>query len=160
MSQSPVSNPKVVLEWCKPLMCNKPGLGLTPYAYRWRLDFYWFSFRIHKWLHSDDKAAYHSHPTNMVIFILWGKYDEYRMETGTVEEGPYTIRYKIERRAPCFYTIRRDTRHFICLKKKKVWTLLFTFGKPMRWAFWDKLTLKRYSRDKWFIERGHHICDN
>lgn len=54
-----------VFEWKK---------KLGDYAYRWRLDFFFFSVRIHKWICSDDMRAYHSHPINMFIIILWGKY--------------------------------------------------------------------------------------
>lgn len=147
MSKNVTSHPKIVLEWKKPL-----GDKNKPYAYRWRLDFYFFSFRIHKWLCSDDERAYHSHPVNMIIFIIKGEYIDHPMgETG--EE--YGVVYK----APCVRYIPRDFKHYVHVWKVPTWTLLFTWGVPKRWSFWDVKNLKKYNRDKYFLEKGNHICE-
>lgn len=136
----------IVYEWKKPL-----GVKDNPYAYRWRLDFYWFSFRIHKWLCSDDERAYHSHPVNMFIVLLKGGYvDEYINKDGKQEFKGY--------RAPCVRVIKRDYKHIVRIPWGITWTLLFTWGAPKRWAFWDKITGKKLNRDKYFLEKGNHIC--
>ena len=49
---------------------------------------------------------------------------------------------------------------FYDVKHNPTWTILFTWGKPKHWAFWLKDSMKRKNRDKYFIEHGHHICDN
>jgi NDP-sugar pyrophosphorylase family protein len=97
--------------------------------------------------------AYHSHPINMFIYILKGSYLDYSID----EKGNKRIQ---SFKAGQFRTIRRDHRHYIEVLDNPTWTLLFTWGSPKRWAFWDKLTLKKKTRDKYFIENGHHICDN
>lgn len=138
----------MVFEWRKPL-----GVAGKPYAYRWRSDFYWFSFRIHKWICSDDERAYHSHPTNMYIYILKGSYVDVSIDReGKVWEEPFL--------AGMTRVIRRNTRHFIHITKSPTWTLVFTWGAPEKWAFWDKFTLKRKNRDKYFKEHGNHICEH
>jgi hypothetical protein len=145
MSKNVTNNPKIVLEWKKPL-----GNKDKPYAYRWRLDFYWFSFRVHKWLCSDDMRAFHSHPVNMIVFVLIGGYCDWRPKLKDSK-----LRY-----APCIYKIKRDTQHCVELKNNTItWSLLFTWGVPKRWAFWEKITLKKLNRDKYFIEKGQHICE-
>lgn len=137
---------KFVVEWRRPL-----GDAEKPYAYRWRLDFYYFSFRIHKWMCSDDTRAYHSHPVNMLVFILSGWYlDEWLDSNNQVHLTIYN-RFAVR-------PIRPDYRHIVLLGNKPVWTLLFTWSKPKRWAFWLKNTLKKKQRDRYFIEHGNHIC--
>lgn len=147
MSKNVTHNKKIVWEWGKPL-----GTKDNIYAYRWRLDFYFFSFRIHKWLCSDDMRAYHSHPVNMIIFILFGVYVDHYLD----EEGN---RRSKEYRSCDFRFIPRNFRHYVEVKTDYAWTILFTWGEPKRWGFWLKDTLKRKNRDKYFIEHGHHVCD-
>lgn len=134
---------KIVFEWRKPL---------DKYAYRWRLDFYFFSFRIHKWLCSDDMRAYHSHPINMFIVVVKGKYLDHFID----DKGNELVkRYK----SLSYRIIKRDYRHYVEILKNPTWTILFTWGEPRRWAFWLKGSLKKKNRDKYFIEHGHHVCD-
>lgn len=147
MSKNVTNNPKIVFEWRKPL-----GYRIRPYAYRWRLDFYWFSFRVHKWLCSDDDRAFHSHPTNMFIFIVKGSYRDIFMVNDKL------IGIKIYKPG-MIRIIKRDFKHLVKIENAPCWTLLFTWGAPKRWAFWDRITLKRKNRDKYFIENGHHVCD-
>ena len=143
MSTNVTNNRKVVFEWKK---------KLGDYAYRWRIDFYSFSFRIHYWKCSDDMRAYHSHPVNMLIFILWVQYIDHYINHNN-EECKRT--YKPLH----FRIIKRDYRHCVEIIKPSI-TLLFTWGIPKRWAFWLKGTLKRKNRDRYFIEHGHHVCDH
>lgn len=141
MSESVVSYPKVVLEWKKPL-----GDENKPFAYRYRLDFYWFSFRLHQWLCSDDMRAFHSHPINMLVFIVSAIYRDHTID-GTKLYGPGEFR-----------VIKRDTKHFVDILRPG-WTILFTWGIPKRWSFWDKITLKKMNRDRYFLENKNHICN-
>ncbi len=61
--------------------------------------------------------------------------------------------------APFIRIVKRDQKHFIkLLGYGPVWTLFISWGIPKRWAFWDRMTLKKMNRDKWFLEKGHHNC--
>lgn len=131
-----------VFEWAR-LLGN--------YLIRWRLDFWFFSIRLHKWICSDDMRAYHDHPVNFLILILWGSYTDHYITNKETFERTY--------KAPCLRLFKSDYRHFVEVLSKPTWTLLLTWGAPKKWAFWDKHSLKRKNRDKYFIEEGHHICD-
>src|ERR1019366_6380417 len=97
-----------VFEWNK---------KLGEYARRWRIDFYWFSFRVHKWICHDDKRAYHSHPTNMLSIGIWGSYLDCTPNGDKLYKAPF-IRI-----------IKRDTIHYVDVKHNPTWTILFTWGK-------------------------------
>ena len=139
----------LVFEWAKKL-----GDKEKPYAIRWRVDFYFFSFRIHKWLCSDDQRAYHSHPVNMFIWIIKGKYGDYSID----KSGKKTF-FVYGKGCKRFRFITRDVRHYIFLHTTPTWTFLFTWGVPKKWAFWLKDSLKKKNRDRYFIEHGNHICE-
>jgi hypothetical protein len=134
---------KFVFEW---------GKKLGNYAYRWRLDFFFFSFRIHKWICSDDIRAYHSHPINMLIYVWRGKYLDHFIDD---KGNKFVKRYK----TGDFRIIKRNYRHFVEILQNPTWTILLTWGEPKRWAFWLKDTLKKKNRDKYFIEHGQHVCE-
>lgn len=87
----------------------------------------------------------------MLSFILWGEYHE------SILLGRDEI--TVLRKAPTLNIIRRDTKHYVKVVSSPTITLVFTWGIPKRWHFWLKSNLKRKSRDKYFIEEGHHICD-
>lgn len=146
MPKNVTNNRKVVFEWNK---------DLGGYARRWRIDFYFFSFRIHKWLCSDDKRAFHSHPTNMLIYVLKGSYiDEY------INTDPLCVPVGFHYyKAGEFRIIKRDYKHIIHIMESPTWTLVFTWGAPKRWSFWLRDTFKKKNRNRYFIEHGHHICD-
>jgi hypothetical protein len=115
------------------------------YAYRWRLDFYWFSFRFHYWLKSDDMRAYHNHPYNFITFVLFGRYkDVAPYIVDTLSMGSIRLRF-------------RGHRHYVQVLKPTL-TFLITFGKPSRYSFWDVITNKKRNRDKYFLEMGHPVC--
>lgn len=151
MSKNVTNNPKIILEWDKPL-----GNKDKPYAYRWRLDFYWFSVRLHKWLCGDDTRAWHNHPVNMLIFILQGRYIDRSLQ----KKGNDMVRVDKVYHAGMLRYIPRDYKHHIDAVSPPTWTLVFTWGVPQRWAFWDKFSLKKKNRDRYFIENGQHVCDN
>lgn len=130
-----------VFEWAKPL---------GNYLIRWRLDFYWFSFRLHKWLCSDDQRAYHSHANNFLIIGLKGEYRDWSVYPA------FSVRnYK----APFIRYFKRNYKHSIEIEQSPTWTFVITFGRPKHWDFYLKDTLKRKTRDKYFLEHGHHVCD-
>lgn len=139
-----------IFEWNNPI-----GVKGNPYMYRWRLDFYFFSIRLHKWICSDDLRAYHSHPVNIISFILWGSYYDW----GPIKEySDNKNRCRSFHQAPSINCIKRETIHNVEICQSPTWTLLFTWGAPQKWAFWDKITMKRKNRDKYFLENKHHIC--
>jgi hypothetical protein len=89
----------------------------------------------------------------MFVFILSGYYIDRRPER---DYG---------RAALSYYIIRRDTKHYVQLAQidyghRPVWSFVITWGAPKRWAFWDKTTMRKKNRDRYFIENGHHHCDN
>lgn len=129
-----------VFEWANPL-----GRTECPYAYRWRLDFYYFSFRFHYWLASDDTRAYHNHPYNFLTFVLFGRYKDIQPDyIDTL--STFSMRLRL-----------RAHKHYVKILKPTL-TFLITFGKPSRYSFWDVDTNKKRNRDKYFIERGHPNC--
>lgn len=138
---------KFVAEWRHPL-----GIAECPYAYRWRLDFYFFSFRIHKWIGSDDTRAFHNHPWHFITFILKGYYFDWTPWGEGGEKCQVVTSWAWR---------NKDHRHYVDIPKNEspVWTFIITFGAPRRYAFWDVITGKRKNRDKYFIEHGHPPCE-
>jgi len=134
-----------LFEWNNPI-----GIENSPYLYRWRIDFYFFSIRLHKWICSDDLRAYHSHPVNFLIFILKEGYCDWRP---VLKESKVFNAFSVN-------VLRRDTLHCVEIKSSPTYTLLFTWGSPHKWAFYDRITMKKKNRDKYFIENKHHVCDN
>lgn len=149
---------KFVAEWNYPL-----GKSECPYAFRWRLDFYWFSFRLHKWLRSDDKRAFHNHPWHFITFILKGGYKDVvrapEWSHGTVSYEP--LGTLLDGSFKKLAWRNKDHQHYVSIEPltSPVWTFIITFGAPRKYAFWDVLTGKRRNRDKYFIEMGHPPCD-
>lgn len=141
---------KFIFEWNYPL-----GREECPYAYRWRLDFYWFSFRIHKWISSDDTRAFHNHPWHFITFVLKGYYIDVtpQLLTPNISQKEYVKQYT-------FHYRNKDHKHYVEIPKEQspVWTFVTTFSKPRKYAFWNVKTGKRKNRDKYFIEEKEAPC--
>lgn len=70
-SPSPRPISKLQFRWREPL-----GRRECPYAYRWTLNLWLFSIRVHRWLRSDDKRYFHDHPWSFITLVLRGSYTD------------------------------------------------------------------------------------
>lgn len=160
---------------------QKLGRPECPYLERWIVDLGKLgSLRLHRWFRSDDKRYPHDHPSNFVTLVLKGRYDDLtphhcdvkpvtvdgyfrcpRCGKGTVHDGslavehmdPGSIRYR-----------KAEHQHMVSLVGTTgCWTLLYFFPKRRDWGFWvprksDGISKFKKS-NKYFLEHGHHPCD-
>lgn len=130
-----------MIEWAKKL-----GRPDCPYLVRWKLDFGWFSIRLHHWLASDDYRAQHDHPSWFWTLVVWGGYTdvtpkgEEKMRAGKLAFRPATH------------------RHHVRVDKGGCWTLLLFGREKRRWGFWVNGKFRK--RNKYFFEHGYHPCEN
>lgn len=130
---------KVQLIWNEPL-----GMTECPYAFRWVIIFFGYSIRVHHFLRSDDKRAYHNHPWWFLTFVLRGSYTDVSPE-GRDELRRFNFRYR-----------KAEHAHYVDVPKGGCWTVLVT-GKPLnKWGFIVNGKLKRPL--KYFHAYGHPIC--
>lgn len=122
------------------------GRPECPYMERWVLNLGLFSIRLHHWFRSDDKRAEHDHPSWFLTLILKGSYtDQGELLT------PGTVRFR-----------RATYRHVVDVTSGGVWTLLIFGRKTRDWGFWVRRAsgkLKWTKSNKYFLENGHHPCD-
>jgi hypothetical protein len=123
---------------------EKLGLPDCPYAIRWRLETPIGSVRVHHWLASDDKRAFHDHPWWFITLVLYGGYTD-KSPTGEDHLRFGSIRYR-----------PANHQHTVFPDAKGAWTLLITGKKTRSWGFW--LNDKFYKANKWFGKYGHHPC--
>ena len=115
------------------------------YLRRWTLEFWWFSIRLHHWMHSDDSRAFHDHPWWFVTFVLKGGY------TDVSPKGEERII------APTICYRPAEHAHTVKVFPGGCWTLVVTGPKVRRWGFWVKNKfVKSY---KYFYRFGNHQCD-
>ena len=133
------------ITWKQPL-----GNSECPYAYRWLINFYFFSIRLHQWIGSDDLRYFHDHPTWFATIVLSGSYIDISPK-GEEQLNIGSFRFR-----PALY------KHKVKILQGGCWTLL-VFGKHFReWGFYAPkksgkiiwLKAKRY-----FLRFGHHPCD-
>lgn len=133
------------ITWNQPL-----GNRECPYAYRWILDFYFFSIRLHRWITSDDLRYFHDHPCGFFTLVLWGSY------TDISPNGEDKLTIGSWRYREALY------KHSVKVDKKGCITLL-VFGKPFReWGFYapkksGKIIWQKAKR--YFLSFGHHPCE-
>lgn len=109
------------------------------------------SIRLHHWHRSDDKRAKHDHPSDFITIVLSGSYTDLGWERDE-RMTPGTIRRR-----------RAEHRHTVAVDPGGCWTLLYFFPKRRAWGFWtprkDTGELRFRKSNKYFIENGHHPCD-
>lgn len=155
-TRAPVSNiPEVVgsnpfppdhfsLHFPKFIFNGPLGLDECPYGRRWVVDFGFLSFRLHKWLASDDTRAFHDHSWWFLTIVLWGSYTDVspkgrdKLRMGSIRFRPATHKHTVEITTP------------------GTWTFLITGRSIRRWGFW--VAGKLLKRDKYFATFGHHPC--
>jgi hypothetical protein len=131
------------------------------YSTRWtlRVPFTNLTIRLHHWYGSDDTRAYHSHPQWFATLVLWGGY---RDVTPVSPYGPQPagLPQRSDWLGPLSFRVRRaDYQHYVVPTSKHAWTLLLFGGPKQRWDFYRVADRKRFRRDKWFAEAGHHTQD-
>jgi len=127
------------ISWKEPL-----GEGDCPYVIRWKLNLYLFSIRIHHFVRSDDKRAFHDHPFSFITLVLKGHYWD-NNQTGAELMDAGTIKYR-----PSHY------RHSVVVPEGGVWTLLLTGREKRDWGFY--LRGKYYPVKRYFFRFGHPPC--
>lgn len=96
----------------------------------------WFNIYLHHILRSDEDSHPHDHPWHFASLILWGGYREDWL--GAYEDWKYWADYKMHTRSthPGFVVLHHAKDfHHITLKSKRVWSLVFTFGKRPSWGY-------------------------
>jgi hypothetical protein len=132
--------PPVLVRWAEPL-----GLPECPYLIRWRIEVPFGSLRVHHWLGSDDIRAFHDHPWWFITLVLRGAYTD-KNPAGEDHLRAGSVRYR-----PALH------RHTVVPGDRGAWTVMIT-GRPVRrWGFW--LNGKFRKANKWFMQYGHHPCD-
>lgn len=156
---------------------EKLGDPECPYLIRWAINFGPLgSVRLHHWVRSDDKRHAHDHPSNFITLILKGEYEDWtqcppcrgtgcflgilpvgctRCHGTGISKGkmkPGSIRFR-----------RAEHRHIVNVIQPGCWTLLYFFPKRRDWGFWvprkSDGTMKFKKANKYFLEHGHHPCD-
>ena len=134
------------LRWPKLFWNEKLGLPECPYLRRWVLDFGAFALRVHRWQGSDDQRAFHDHAWWFLTCVLKGSYVDIT-PTGADLLKRGSIRFR-----------KAEHRHTVQILQPGTWTFLVTGPVTRRWTFY--VGSKRYKRDKYFAEQGHHPCDD
>lgn len=130
---------KFGIRWKEPL-----GMPYCPYMYRWVFNFKLFSIRIHHWIRSDDKRAFHSHPWNFITFVIKGSYIDVTPEgKETLKFG--SIRYR-----------KNHHMHYVDVPKTGCWSILLTGNPNFKWGF--LVNNKFIRKDKYFKKYGHPPC--
>lgn len=122
------------------------GIKECPYAKRWVLDLYFFSLRLHHFIHSDDPRYKHDHPWWYVTFIIKGAYWDRRFAYDDV----YL-------KAPAIAFRRSSHAHYVDPDEGGVWTIVLTGRHKRTWGFWVKGKFKKAYR--YFYDYGHPPCE-
>lgn len=154
---------KLGITWRQPL-----GEPECPYAERWVLNLGRLgSIRLHHWFRSDDKRAKHDHPSDFITLVLKGSYVDLaqRPDCDHCDGDPKCIHCNMmESMTPGKIRRRRaEHRHTVAVMPGGCWTLLYFWPERRHWGFWvpRKLDgkLKWKKANKYFLEHGHHPCD-
>jgi hypothetical protein len=125
--------------WREPL--GKPE---CPYAYRWILNLWLFSIRVHQWVRSDDKRYFHDHPWSFITIVLRGSY----VDVSPAGRDPLSLGSIRFRKA--------THQHYVEVPRGGALTLLVTTLPVRHWGFWVKGKFKRPLR--YFGKYGHVPC--
>lgn len=127
------------IRWNEPL-----GDRTCPYAYRWVFNLVLFAIRLHKWIRSDDKRHFHTHPYWFCTFILKGSYIDVT-ENGREELKRFSFRFR-----------KANHAHYVKVPKEGCISLLITGSPIHNWGFLVNGKLKRPF--KYFHKYGHPPC--
>lgn len=132
---------KRFITWRQPL-----GLKEDPFMVRWVINFYFFSIRLHHWMHSDDSRAYHDHPWWFWTYVIRGSYVDLSPDgADLVQAGQFRFRP-----ASHAHTVMVPSESDI-----STWTIMLTGRHKRTWGFWIT-PLKWIKANKYFYSVGHH----
>jgi hypothetical protein len=134
------------------------------YLMRWYWNFKFFTFKIHKFINSDDDCL-HDHPWNFISIILKTGYNEVSIidpkkikHNDNVEVYSYTLNSFGENKKQ--WAIKRfygpgsiifhkatHTHRVELINNTVAWTIVFTGKRIRSWGFRDKLFNWHYWRD-------------
>lgn len=124
---------------------QKLGHPECPYIQRWVFKFGVFSFRLHRWFHSDDDRYFHDHPWWYISFLICGSYNDVS-PLGTRVRKPGSL---------AFY--RANHQHTVQITKSPCWTILLTGSEKREWGFWVRGRFRK--RNRYFYDHGHPPCE-
>lgn len=159
------------------------GRPECPYMERWVLNLGRLgSIRLHHWIRSDDKRAKHDHPADFITLVLKGSYEDWGWhdeshnsshkedgvwicnQCGQYIAGDVGNRSLIELMTPGRIRKRSaEHRHTVAVAPGGCWSLVYFFPDRRNWGFWTRRKDTRKFRfrkaNKYFLENGHHPCD-
>lgn len=165
---------------------EKLGKAECPYLTRWAIKLpFGLTLRVHHWDRSDDKRAMHDHSWWFFTLVLKGRYEDWtrgpicskcngvgKLFTRPVEYHDWTVCDQCEGRGfdraiqlmkPGSFQFRPALHtHTVNVQKGGCWTILLMGPETRKWGFWVR---KRSGKWKWkksnkyFLEHGHHPCD-
>jgi hypothetical protein len=144
------------------ILGQRLGEPECPYLRRWAIGVGGYSIRLHHWYRSDDKRNPHDHPWWFLTLVLKGSYDDwsYPLVDGVPD---LSIPYKVDPLRPGSIRFRpAHHAHSVAVAPGGCWTLMVTGKKSRRWGFWLRRAdgSSRFKRsNKYFLEDGHHPCD-
>lgn len=149
--------------------------------YRWKLSLGRLgSIRLHHWLRSDDKRFKHDHPADFITLVLRGGYTDLANgegrypiapeRCGVCRGHPGTVcdvcgnGLRNERMRPGMIRRRAaEHAHTVAVDPGGCWTLVYFFPYKRAWGFWVPRrrdgTMRFKKANKFFLEHGHHPCD-
>lgn len=137
----------------KPLEFNKSmGRPECPYMVRvFLLNLYFVSFRLHHWLFGDDPRYKHDHSWNFWTIVLWGGYTDISIDEHGNEIREHLSAGSIRYRSAVH-------THTVAVDAGGCWTLVIAGPMIRKWGFW--VGKKHKKPTKYFIEHGHHPCQD
>ena len=128
------------LKWNKTL-----GPDSCPYIRLWMFSCFFFSVRLHHWLHSDDTRHFHDHGWNFISWVISGELID-RTEEGDEIRPQWSLK-----------TFKAEHRHAVVVEQP-AWTILLCGREQRQWGFWVNGKFRK--RNKYFFEHEHHDpCD-
>lgn len=138
---------------------EKLGDPECPYLQRWVIEIFGYGLRLHHWYRSDDKRAPHDHPYGFVTLVLKGGYTDVSFEYTTDGTGFTPAKDKL--RLGSIRYRAAEHSHWVDVNSGGCWTLMLSGRQKRRWGFWvSKRTGFKWTKsNKYFLEHGHHPCD-
>ncbi len=117
-----------------------------PYCWRWMINLWFFSIRLHHWIGSDDQRYLHDHPYWFVTFILRGGYTDVT-DSGSEHLGIGSIRLRPSKH-----------KHTVLVDNGGCWSLVIAAPETRRWGFY--VDGKRISSTGFFRKYGQPPCES
>lgn len=165
---------------------EKLGKPECPYLHRWMLKLpFGYTLRLHHWFRSDDKRAMHNHPWDFWTLVLKGGYEDWtegricpvcngvgKRYTRPVDYVDFVVCGACEgrgfsidkqRMSPGSFSFRpANHKHTVAVDEGGAWTLLLMRKPKQPWGFFVRKPSGKWKfkkSNKYFLENGHHPCD-